>query len=298
MPHPTRRLALATCAKLAHGHPDDAPLADAFARRGFATRWVTWNDAAVDWSGFDAVLLRSTWDYFEHPAAFHAWLDRLEALDVPLVNPPELVRWNADKRYLAQLDAAGIPGVPSHEADFTELAAVLAGWRGRDVVVKPTVSGGAWHTLRGVAGDPAFEAAVAALPRGLRYLVQPFVPQVVSEGEWSFLFFAGEFSHAVLKQPAAGDYRVQPQFGGRVLQPAPEPALLAAAQRALRAAEACAGASAAYARIDGVRIDGRFVLMEAELIEPSLFIEGDAAIADRLADAVAAACPARGFAVS
>jgi glutathione synthase/RimK-type ligase-like ATP-grasp enzyme len=298
MAHPTRRLALTTCARLAQGHPDDALLATAFARRGFTAEWVTWNDATVDWTRYDVVLLRSTWDYFELPAQFHAWLDRLEALDVPLLNPPALVRWNSDKRYLAQLEAAGVPGVPSREATGDALAAVLADFHGRDVVIKPTVSGGAWHTVRGVVGDDGFAAELAALPRDLRYLVQPFVPEIVEEGEWSLLFFAGVFSHAVLKRPAGGDYRVQPQFGGEVLWSRPDDALVDAAQRALRAAEACAGAAATYARVDGVRIDGRFALMEVEVIEPSLFLEGDAALADRLVAAVAAACPARGFALS
>jgi glutathione synthase/RimK-type ligase-like ATP-grasp enzyme len=297
-----RRLALVTCARLAPGHPDDAPLVPAFLRRGLAAQWVTWNDPDVDWSGFEAVVLRSTWDYFEHPAAFRAWLHALEAHGTPLLNPPALVRWNLDKRYLAELEAAGVPGVPSREAGFDDLPGVLAPWRGQDVVVKPTVSGGAWHTVRGIAGEPALDAALATLPRDARFLVQRFVPGIVDEGEWSLLFFAGRFSHAVLKRPAAGDYRVQPQFGGLVSSPEPDPALVDAARRALLAAEACAGSTATYARVDGVRVDGRFVLMEIELIEPSLFLHGDVRLADRFVEAIvgaiAAPCPARGFALS
>jgi glutathione synthase/RimK-type ligase-like ATP-grasp enzyme len=306
MTRPALRLALATCAKYRDGHEDDALLSEAFRAEGVETALAVWTDPDVDWAAFDAVLIRATWDYFERYAEFVQWLDRLEALGVALVNPLPVVRWNCDKRYLSALEAAGVPGVPSREATRAQLAGVIQEFAGREIVVKPTVSGGAWHTVRGLAGSDALAQAIAPLPDHLRYLVQPFVPEI-SEGEWSLLYFGGRYSHAVLKRPAAGEYRVQPQFGSQVGRAEPDAALRAAAQRALQAAEAAAGAPTAYARIDGVVAGGRFLLMEAELIEPLLFFAGDAEAVGRFARAVTAAvatarlgaaCAPRGIALS
>ena len=289
----TRRLALATYAAFADGHPDDDVLRDALRKHGISALPAVWNDAAVDWSGFDAVLLRTTWDYFEHPATFHAWLDRLEADGVPVLNPPPVLRWNADKRYLRDLERDGVAVVDTRWADASDVPALLEELAGQAVVVKPAVSGGAWHTARGVAGSAELAASVARIPPALHCLVQPFVPEIVDEGEWSLLFFGGEFSHAVLKRPAAGDYRVQSQFGGTAEPLDPGPALIAAARDAIAASERRTGAATAYARVDGVRSGGRFVLMEIELIEPSLFFAGNAGAAARFADVLAARVPAR-----
>ena len=289
----TRRLALATCTAYADGHPDDDVLRDALQAHGITALPAVWNDAGVDWTGFDGVLLRTTWDYFEQPAFFLAWLDRLEADAVAVLNPPSVLRWNADKRYLRDLEHDGVPVVPTRWADAPDVPALLAELAGQPVVVKPAISGGAWHTLRGIAGSAELGADVARLPADLHCLVQPFVPAIVDEGEWSLLFFGGQFSHAVLKRPAAGDYRVQSQFGGSVEPLDPGPALIEAARQAIAASERRTGATTAYARVDGVRSDGRFVLMEIELIEPALFFAGNAGAAARFADVLAARVPAR-----
>jgi hypothetical protein len=202
--HPVRfRLALATCSALPGFYPDDAPLVAALRARGVEPVSCEWDDAAVDWSRFDAVLIRTTWDYFQRYAEFVAWLDRLS---VPTINPMPMLRWNADKRYLLELQGQGVAIIPMRVVAGGELREVvrqgapykdgsgangeshastwLAGMVGRDVVVKPAVSGGAWHTVRGVVGSPAFDAAVATLPVGFDYLVQDFVPEIVADGEW------------------------------------------------------------------------------------------------------------------
>jgi glutathione synthase/RimK-type ligase-like ATP-grasp enzyme len=154
---------------------------------------------------------------------------------------------------------------------------------GQQVVIKPAISGGAWNTLRGNAGDPALADAVAQLPREHAYLVQPFVPEVVSDGEWSLLYFAGEFSHAVIKRPAKGDYRVQGEHGGSAEPAQPDAATLAAADRALAAVAALGHGDHAYVRVDGVVSGGRFLVMELELIEPFLHLAAQPAAAERLA---------------
>ncbi|HEV2621911.1 MAG TPA: hypothetical protein VGU65_07480 [Frateuria sp.] len=266
---PRFRLAFATSVLVPGIHPDDAHLADCLRERGIEPTACVWNDPAVAWTGFDAVLMRSTWDYFQYYAAFLQWLDRLP---VPLINDRVLVRWNSDKRYLLDLAGQGVDIIPTRLTTAADLPACTRATAGRELIVKPTVSGTAWHTVRGRAGEPAFEAALAALPREFHYLVQPFLAQVLEEGEWSLLFFGGSYSHAVIKRPAAGDFRVQGEFGGTSQLADPPAHVLASAQRALDATAALGHGDVAYARVDGVVVEGGFRLMELEMIEPYLHL--------------------------
>lgn len=282
-----RRLALATCAELPSIQPDDAYLVASLERLGIQPVVCVWNDVAVDWSAFDAVLIRTIWDYFKHHATFLGWLDRLDRLGVPTINGSALLRWNSDKRYLLELARHDVAIIPTRLARAGELSEVLAAMPAQQVVIKPSISGGAWHTVRGHVGDAAFDAAVARLPRELDYLVQPFVPEVVSDGEWSLLYFAGEFSHAVIKRPAEGDYRVQGEHGGSAEPAQPDGSILAAAERALAAVAAIGHGDHAYVRVDGVVSDGRFLIMELELIEPFLHLAAHSAAAEQLARDVA-----------
>jgi glutathione synthase/RimK-type ligase-like ATP-grasp enzyme len=277
---PQYHLALATSAHLPGVQPDDAHLAASLRRLGVEPTSCTWNDPAVDWSRFDAVLIRTTWDYFKLYAAFLQWLDRLP---VPTINPATLLRWNSDKRYLLELGARGIDIIDSRIATAAGLRDALAPLAGQDVVVKPTVSGGAWHTVRGVVGDAAFDIALAQLPADLDYLVQPFVRQVVDDGEWSLVFFDGQLSHAVIKRPAQGDYRVQGDFGGRAEPVEPPASIVAAAQRALAAVADLGHPDHAYVRVDVVQVDDRFALMELEMIEPGLHLGPRPDAAERFA---------------
>lgn len=278
---PAFRLAIATCAAMPDLHDDDRRLLAALIDAGVDARPCVWNAAEVGWSDFDAVLLRSTWDYFEHYAEFRDWLD---ALPVPTINPLPVLRWNSDKHYLAELGTQGIAIVPTRFCNRAQLPAALDAFERREVVVKPRVSGGAWHTVRGVVGEPALTRAVSALPLSLDLMLQPFQPEIVSAGEWSLLFFGGAFSHAVLKRPARGDYRVQAQYGGSAELSSPPDAILAAARAALAASvSATGGPPIDYARVDGVIVDGRFLLMEIELIEPYLHLGVHVPAAARLA---------------
>jgi glutathione synthase/RimK-type ligase-like ATP-grasp enzyme len=274
------RLALATCAHLPGIHPDDVPLASALNRVGIEPVSCIWNDAAVDWSIFDAVLIRTTWDYFQRYDEFLHWLQRLP---VPTINARPLLRWNSDKRYLLELAQLGVDVVPAHVSSAKGLRGLLAGMRGQELVVKPTVSGGAWNTVRGIAGEAAFERDWSALPSSHDYLVQAFVPEIARDGEWSLMFFDGVFSHAVLKRAAEGEFRVQSQFGGSIEARKPDATILASAQRALDAVATLGHAGHAYARVDGVVVEGRFKLMELEMIEPALFFAQCPAAAERFA---------------
>jgi glutathione synthase/RimK-type ligase-like ATP-grasp enzyme/gamma-glutamylcyclotransferase (GGCT)/AIG2-like uncharacterized protein YtfP len=278
-----RRLAVATSVDYPCIQPDDAGLAASLEHRGVQSIVCVWNDPAVDWSGFDAVLIRTIWDYFKHYGAFLAWLDRLDRLDVPTINDSAVLRWNSDKRYLLELAQRDVAIIPTRLASASQLHDVLAAMPGQQVVIKPSVSGGAWHTLRGRVGDADFASAVAGLPSAFDYLVQPFVPEILGAGEWSLLYFGGEFSHAVIKRPTAGDYRVQSEYGGSVDTIQPSASTLAAAEQALAVVAAMGYGNLAYARVDGVISEGRFLIMELELIEPFLFLAEQPRAAERFA---------------
>lgn len=234
----SRLIAFATSSEHAQIQSDDAHLADTLEGLGLNPVSCIWNDPAVDWSAFEAVLIRTIWDYFQHDHAFLAWLGQLDRLGVPTINDSRLLRWNSDKRYLLELARLDVAVIPTRLTGAAGLPGVLASMPTQQLVIKPTVSGGAWHTLCGRVGDTSFMQAISALPAELDYLVQPFVPEIASAGEWSLLFFAGECSHAVINRPAAGDYRVQSEHGGSTAPPRPDQATLMAAAQALTAVAA------------------------------------------------------------
>lgn len=279
----TKRIAIATSAEWPELLPEERPLLDAFRAAGLEPVPAVWTDPSIDWSGFDAVLLRSVWDYYQRQVEFSEWLGLLDKADVLVLNETDLVRWNSDKRYLLELRERGVAIVPSQVAAGACLREVVAGLEGQQIVIKPTMSAAAHNTVRGVAGSAELDQAMTDLPDDV-YLVQPFLPEIQTDGEWSLLYFGGEFSHAVVKRPAAGDYRVQQMFGGESTLEEPTPAILESAENALSAAPS----QPTYARVDGVVVNGRFLLMELELIEPYRFIPEHPPAADHLVKAIAA----------
>ena len=282
------RIALATSVDHAELHPHDQPLVDALRERGLDPVVEVWTDPSVDWSGYDAVLLRSVWDYHTRYVEFTEWLGLLDKAGVPVINDTDLVRWNADKRYLLELRERGVAIVPSQVAAGACLREVVAGLDGQEIVIKPTVSATALHTVRGIAGSEELSRAIDDLP-DTAYLVQPFQPEIQSVGEWSLMFLGGEYSHAVLKRAADGDYRIQDDFGGTAELMEPPSAVREAATAVLEAAALAADARSApvYTRVDGIVAAGRFLLMELELIEPYLFLPQSPTASATLATAVA-----------
>lgn len=277
-----RRIGFVTMEELRALTPDDRSAFSAFSAAGIEVVPTVWTEPLPE--GLDALVLRSTWDYHLRLADFLAWVSAVEARGIPLWNSPDTVRWNVDKAYLLEVEARGVPILPTRHAargSGVALSALLreAGWE--QAVVKPSISGGAFETWR--AGRSAEDAArFARQLEAMDCLVQPFAPELVATGEWSLLFFRGRFSHAVLKKPATGDFRVQEEFGG-IVQPAePSPEVVAGATRALQTAER----ETIYARVDGVVRNGRLELMELELVEPSLFLETSPGAAERFAAAV------------
>ena len=293
-------IALVTYAASPDLTPDDRLLDEALRARGARTHVVPW-DAPADWRRFDRVMLRSPWDYYLRAGEFQRWLASLDRLGVTLVNPYPVLRWNGDKRYLIELEQHGVRIVPTElvdggHGDTTSLADILAARGWDEAVVKPVVSAAAhetWRTSRAAAsGDEArFRQLREDSDGGV--FVQPFMPEVVEAGEWSLIFIAGRFSHAAIKRPRSGDFRVQHVFGGEYAPVSAPEAIIADAGRVVAAGAACAGVAIgdlAYARVDGiVRTEHgtpALVLMELECLEPSLFFLQEPAAADRMAAAL------------
>jgi glutathione synthase/RimK-type ligase-like ATP-grasp enzyme len=253
----------------------------------------SWDAPGEPWEAYDAVVLRSSWDYHLRTQEFLAWLDDLERRAACVFNPVPTLRWNATKTYLADLSAAGIPVVPTVWIDAgagTKLGEVIEdrGWP--EAVVKPTISATAYETWR-VAGGPTWDD-VARFARllGLRsMMVQRYLPSIEVDGELSLVFLGGRYSHAVRKRPLPGDFRVQHEFGGTIEAATASGRLVEVAARAL----AETPDSCLYARVDGCVEDDRFLLMELEVVEPSLFFHYDAGSARRLADAIHRAVASR-----
>ena len=246
--------------------PAFARKAAALTAAGLIVEQRIWTNPG-DLSGHDLVLPLFAWGYQRDVAAWYTLLDRMEAEGLPVVNPVPVLRWNSDKAYLADLGAKGVAVVPTVEVmalDNASLAAAMAALATDEAVIKPAISGGADGTHRIAAG-----AAIPADALGQRRLVQPLMPGILADGEYSLFFFAARFSHAIVKRPASGDFRVQEQFGGReALWEAS-----AAARELAAAALAAAPAPPVYARVDMVGdAAGTLHIMELELIEPSLFL--------------------------
>lgn len=280
-----KSLALVT-AIAAAGHDDDLPpLLDACADAGLHARAVAWDDPTVSWNRFDAVLLRSPWDYTERLPAFLAWCEHVDQA-TRLLNPLNVVRWNTDKHYLADLAAVGIPTVPTVfvEPDaepMDALAGFLSAWDATEFVVKPVVSAGARDTQR-YSRDQDFAAGnhiARLLDQERSVMLQPYLPSVDGEGETALLYFNGQFSHAIRKgaqlitpegtrqTPAAAD-DITARRASAAQQALAEKILLATTR--LRQLEA----PLPYARIDLLAgPDGQPCLLELELTEPSLFFD-------------------------
>jgi glutathione synthase/RimK-type ligase-like ATP-grasp enzyme len=244
------------------------PEAEALAGGGAEVEPIIWTEAG-DLSGFDLVLPLLVWGYHLDYARWLRLVDRAEHEQWRMVNPPELLRWNGDKAYLAELADLGVSTVPTLavesccDADLEEARRRFGSdW----LVVKPPVSASAMGAHRLGPNDD-----LPAGSRGLPMIIQPLIEEIGRTGEFSLMLFDGEYSHAVVKRPKAGDFRVQEYHGGVTLACASPPeGAVQLAQAALEAAPA----AAAYARVDIVPDDqGTLRIMELELIEPSLFLE-------------------------
>lgn len=262
---------LVTCGAMPGLHADDRHLLNALRRAGISAEPVVWEDPHQDWAAFRLLVIRSAWDYCWRRDEFLRWAARAAAA-APMWNSRRLVDWNTHKRYLTDLAGRGVPTVPTEvlPAGTTVDIAREAGARGwTDVVLKAAVAQSGRYAMRAKAAD--WSAAQRHVDRLLPHedmLLQPFVRSVPEAGELSLVFIDGEFTHAVHKQAAPGDFRVHDDHGGSVTLGEPSKAHLEVARRAL----AATGEPTLYARVDLVLDDrGAPMVMEYEVVEPELF---------------------------
>lgn len=274
-------VALASCLRLPEPDPDQPLLMAALARRGLAAATLAWDDPAADWAGSRVCVIRSTWNYPHDPERFRAWIDRTTGV-TELWNPPAVVHANLHKSYLLDLERRGIPVVPTRlvpRGSRLTLREVSGGWT--TVVVKPAVSAASLHTMRVDARSrEQGEAHLRALAATRDVLVQPYLPSVAQAGERSLVWIAGEWTHAVRKRPR---FAQEDESVSEALPIDLEEGELA------RAALATVAGPLLYARVDVAPDAGRHpVVMEMELIEPSLFLMQRPAALERFADAIQA----------
>lgn len=265
---------------------DDEHAVAPLAELGWAVSTVSWRQTRQPWDDFEAVVVRSTWDYWHDLSAFLATLEKIDRVS-RLANPLDLVRWNLDKRYLGDLQDAGVAIVPTtwvEHLDAAELPDFAARQGGGSLVIKPTVGANGDDAYRWSRSDGEEVArTIAGRFNNRACMVQPFRSRVLDEGEFSLFFFDGGFSHAIRKVPARGEFRSQEERGARVEAVEPERRLQASAEMALAALPQ----SPLYARVDLVRNGcGSFEVMECELVEPSLYLRCDAGAPRRFASAV------------
>lgn len=265
---------------------DDEHAIEPLTERGWQVSTVSWRQTNIPWSDFDLVIIRSTWDYWNDVPTFLDTLERINR-ETKLANRLDLVRWNLVKTYMRDLEKRGIGIVPtlwarSLEADsFAKYQKEL----GTDeIVVKPVVGANGDDAFRVSQGDPLERLqSIAARFFNRDCMIQPFMPNIISEGEYSLFFFSGQYSHAILKTPAESEFRSQEEHGGEIRSIVPQDKLL---KRARQAMDTLSPAPL-YARIDFIRNDADdFLVMELELIEPSLYLRMDAQAPGRFAAAI------------
>ncbi|GAC15495.1 ATP-grasp domain-containing protein [Aliiglaciecola lipolytica] len=250
---------------------------------GWQADEVSWHADNIDWNDYEVVVIRSTWDYQSKADEFVEVLEKIHSSTAKLENSLALVKWNINKDYLRDLNDKGVGIVPTkwcYTFDFEEIKGAFEYFGCREIVIKPLVSANADYTYR-LTLD-----AVLAEEQGLSevfstrgYMIQPFIKSVVNEGEYSLFYFNGKFSHCIVKVPKHNDFRVQEEHGGQLRSVEAEEPLLETANEVVAALPELP----LYARIDLVKYKDRYVTMEVELIEPSLYFNMDASSAERFA---------------
>jgi hypothetical protein len=291
------RVAIATFAELPPGFEDDERLADALAGLGAEVESASWDDPGVDWRSFEAVVIRSTWDYAPRRDKFVAWA---ESVGSRLHNAPELIRWNSDKRYLGDLARAGVAVVETTFVEPGEAPPPLVG----EVVVKPTVSAGAKDSGRFSART--YDDALALVDRihasGRTVMLQPYMSAVDTAGETAVVFLDGEPSHVLRKRAVLRPDEVAPVRETDAIGAAEamyDPELVTAGEatdaefelgrRVIEHVAERFGYVPLYARVDMVAgPDGAPTLMELEVIEPNLYLDRAPGAAERVAAAILA----------
>lgn len=268
---------------------EDRMIAEALQAKGLRVHRTSWDNPTFDWATTKVAVVRTTWDYFNRPKEFAAWLDRVQHL-TQLINPVEALRWNMDKHYLQDLANKGVNIVPTKfieigETQTLQALAEATGWQ--KLIIKPAISGAARHTYKMTLGQvPDHETIFKQLIAEEAMLLQPFMDTVETHGEVSHMVFGGKYSHSALKRAKAGDFRVQDDHGGTVY---PYEANEQEMQFAESVTAKCSPVPV-YARVDVMwDHNNELALVELEIIEPELWMRKYPQSAGLFADAVVAA---------
>ncbi len=250
---------------------------------GWQVETISWRDSAVDWNDFECVIIRTTWDYQKSPDEFLEVLRKIDASKARLENPLKIVEWNLSKQYLRELEANGIKIVPTiwdeMTVDETSFNRWLEHFQTDEIIIKPIISATAEFTYR----VQNFTEDLTETFANKAFMIQPFMPKIVTEGEFSLFYFGRNYSHTILKTPKVKDFRVQEEHGGIITQVAPSDNLLQLAQKIFEQISD----ELLYARIDFVRDENdNFCLMELELIEPALYLRMDKNAPKRFAKSI------------
>ena len=264
------KIALLTCEKLPNLNPEDQKIIPALAKHNIEASAVIWSDKTINWTDFDYLIFRNTWDYFEKESEFKIWLDHIEKQGIKTLNPIEVIKHNIHKFYLRDLEKQGISILPTvfmNKTDTLNLAEVLPShWK--KAVIKPAFSAGSYLTeVFEVFQIQAINEKYKSIAAEKELLLQEFMPEIQTLGETSFIFFNKKFSHAVNKKPVDGDFRVQSLFGGKYTLVQPSAELIEKAQKVVNTFQE----KLLYARVDGIVIEEELYLMEIECIEPDLY---------------------------
>jgi hypothetical protein len=283
------KIAFLTMDSLAGFVSYDELVRDILSSRAIHVDEISWRANNVEWNQYELVVIRSPWDYQSAWDQFMGVLSQIDASNARLENCLSVARWNVEKTYLRDLREQGISIVPTTwmmSPSVADLHELFDRFNSDDVVIKPIVGANAddafW--LRRETSAETFQIASETF-QGRMALGQPFVRSVTGYGEISLIFFAGQYSHSVLKKPKAGDFRVQEEHGGRIQSVVPEASIIEFAHRTLQTVPG----ETLYARVDLVFLDdGQPAVMEVELIEPSLYLSYDRQSPVRFADAIEA----------
>ena len=262
-------LGLLTCQRLPNLSDSDQSLIPIFKEHGINAEAIIWNAPSIDWTRYDGLIIRNTWDYYTQSERFISWLKTIRDYRIPLSNSVDVVLGNMHKFYLRDFERNGVTVIPTLFSDRNSPISLqlLKDRQWANVVVKPAVSAGSYQTAIHSVTDLTEEGFNTLISEN-DWLIQPFVPEI-KDGELSLIFFNGKYSHGVIKKPREGDFRVQKQYGGLYQSFDPDAELLQVADSIIQQIRQ----PLLFARVDGVMINDKFHLMELELIEPDLYLE-------------------------
>jgi glutathione synthase/RimK-type ligase-like ATP-grasp enzyme len=279
------KIAILTCQKLPDLTKNDQLLIPALAKVTITATTVIWDDKTVDWTNFDYLIFRNTWDYFEKEAEFNLWLEHIEQLGIKTLNPIAIIKKNKHKFYLREMEKQGIKILPTIFIDKTDQLdldkSMPSHWK--KAVIKPAFSAGSYQTEVFESIDiQKINTCYKEVASEKELLLQEFMPEIQTLGETSIIFFNKKFSHAVNKKPIAGDFRIQVQFGGQYTLVQPSAELVEKAQQIVNTFDG----ELLYARVDGIVINNELHLMEVECIEPDLYFNLSEGSLERFVSAI------------